>query len=110
MENNTADSEVIVACCGLVCSKCGAFTKGKCTGCHGEKPMFKSCPVKKCVKEHDWQTCGQCSTVSDFKKCKKLYNPISRLFGFIFRSNRLGNLEAIRHDGLDEFWKRMRLK
>jgi len=33
------DQEVVVAHCGLVCSKCGAFKNGKCEGCHSEKPM-----------------------------------------------------------------------
>lgn len=95
--------QIIIAKCGLVCSSCGAFTRGKCKGCDSQKPMFKNCPVKKCSTEKNYQTCAQCTEYPDLKKCKKLHNFISIIFGFLFRSNRLANLKKIRTQGLDIF-------
>lgn len=93
----------IVACCGLVCSNCGALRKGKCQGCHGDKPMFRNCPVKACVKSHDYGTCANCGEFKDLHDCGKLDNFISRLFGWLFGSNRIGNLCRIREVGLEAF-------
>lgn len=103
-------SKAIVACCGLVCSECGAFKKSRCQGCHSEKPMFKNCPVKKCVSDNSFKTCAQCGAYSNLKQCRKLHNPISRIFGFIFRTNRIGNLEQIRADGFEKFADCLRKK
>jgi Protein of unknown function (DUF3795) len=95
--------DVIIAYCGIVCSKCGAFIKGKCKGCHGDKPMYKNCPIKKCNVAADLATCADCKDFKDLKKCKKLNNLISKIFGLIFRSNRIGNLVHIREIGLEKF-------
>ena len=97
------ESEKIIAYCGLVCSECGAYKKQKCQGCHSEKPMFKNCPVKKCALENCFSTCADCVEFEDLKQCKKLNNFISKIIGFIFRSDRIGNLNKIREDGLDVF-------
>jgi hypothetical protein len=96
-------NEVIVANCGLVCSACGVYTRGKCDGCFGEKPMFRNCPVKKCTAERGYATCAECTQFAELKRCKKLNNPISKIVGFIFRTNRVGNLTRIRRDGLEAF-------
>jgi len=47
-------SEVIIADCGLVCSSCGAYGKGKCMGCHGGKPMNSRCSIRVCVTNHGY--------------------------------------------------------
>ena len=94
---------VVLACCGLVCSECGAITKGKCQGCHSEKPMSLHCKVKPCVKERNWATCAECGDFTNLKDCKKLNNFISKIFAFIFRSDRIGNLNCIREVGLEKF-------
>lgn len=96
-------SAVIVGCCGLVCSNCGAYTRGRCQGCHSDKPMFARCPVKACVKFRQYSTCADCSVYHDLKQCGKLHNFISRIIGFLFRSNRIGNLQLIRRIGLEMF-------
>lgn len=41
-----AAGEKIIAYCGLVCDDCGAFKKGKCQGCHCDKPLNRGCKVK----------------------------------------------------------------
>jgi len=94
---------VIVAQCGLVCSECGAFKKGKCKGCYGGRPMFSNCPIKKCCMETRRTTCADCAQFPNLKDCRKLNNLISKFFGLVFRSDRIGNLNAIREVGLEKF-------
>ena len=96
-------SGFVIAHCGLVCSECGAFVKGRCDGCHSEKPKFRNCPVKRCNLEHAYVTCADCQEFGDLGECKKLNNWISKLFGLIFRSDRMGNLNRIRQTSLEEF-------
>ena len=93
----------IVAHCGLVCSQCGSLRKGKCQGCHSEKPMFGRCPVRRCTRERGCATCADCAEFADLHQCRKLNNWIAKIFGLIFRSDRIGNLERIRAQGLDRF-------
>jgi hypothetical protein len=102
---NATVQEVIIAHCGLVCSKCGSFKKGRCHGCHSEKPMFKNCPIKKCNIDGNLATCSDCADFEDLKKCKKLNNFISKIFGLLFGTNRIGNLVRIREIGPDVFKK-----
>jgi len=93
----------IVAYCGLLCSECGAFRKHKCQGCHSEKPMFRNCPVKKCAAGRNYSTCAECGDFEDLKGCGKLNNFVSKILGFVFRTNRIGNLRRIREIGLEQF-------
>lgn len=95
--------ELILARCGLVCSDCGAYRKGKCGGCHCDKPMNAGCKVKPCAQDRNCTTCADCTDFENLKDCKKLNNFISKIFGLIFRSDRIGNLSRIRESGLDEF-------
>ena len=94
---------IIVAHCGLVCSECGAWRKGKCGGCHGDKPMFTNCPVKRCGAEKKLSCCADCPDFRDLRACRKLNSFIAKVIGFFTRSNRIGNLERIRQMGLDGF-------
>ena len=98
-----SEKQVIIAYCGLVCSECGAFKKQRCEGCHSEKPMHKGCKVKPCAIERNYTTCAECGDFENLKDCKKLNNFISKIFGLIFRSDRIGNLNQIRQAGLDRF-------
>ncbi|MBF0543853.1 MAG: DUF3795 domain-containing protein [Candidatus Riflebacteria bacterium] len=97
------NKEVIIARCGLVCSECGSYLKGKCSGCHSEKPMFANCPTKKCTLEKNILTCAECSDFQNLKECGKLHNWISRFFGWIYGTNRIGHLESIRKTNLESF-------
>jgi hypothetical protein len=100
---SAAPTELIVARCGLVCSNCGAFRRDRCGGCHSDKPMFSRCPVKACAVEKGCSTCAACESFPDLRACGKLNNFIARIFGFIFRSDRIGSLYRIREIGLDAF-------
>jgi hypothetical protein len=99
-ENTKKD---LIASCGLVCSECGMFSRGRCDGCGAEKSCFKGCPVKKCSTEKKCATCADCHDFSDLRACKKLNNFISKVFGFIFRKDRIGQLIRIREIGPDAF-------
>ncbi len=95
--------DIIVAYCGLVCSACGMYLKGKCEGCHSEKPMNRRCKTKACCVEKGYDTCEDCEEFEELRKCRKLNNMISKLFGLVFGINSIGNLTRIREVGLDEF-------
>ena len=101
MSENT--QEVIIAYCGLVCSNCGMYLKGKCLGCHSDRPMNRNCKIKACAIDRGYATCAECNEFQNLKKCGKLYNLISRFFSFIFHTDRIGNLNRIREIGLREF-------
>lgn len=53
--------------------------------------------------ERGYATCAECTDFQNLKECKKLYNIVSRFFGFIFHTNRIGNLIRIREIGLEKF-------
>lgn len=94
---------MILGRCGLVCSQCGAFIKGKCLGCLSGKQAFKSCGVKKCVEEKNLPTCAACADYQDLKKCGKLNNFIAKVIGLMSGSNRIGNLNRLREVGPQKF-------
>ncbi len=95
--------DVLIAYCGLCCSNCGSYRKARCQGCHSDTAMFKNCPVKACASGHGYTTCADCADFGDLKECKKLYNFISRAFGFVFQTDRIGKLNHIRQVGLEKF-------
>jgi len=59
--------------------------------------------MKACAIEHGYITCADCNDFENLKDCRKLNNLISNLFGFIFRTDRIGNLRRIREVGLKAF-------
>jgi len=107
MTTNTED--VLVAYCGLVCTNCGMYKKGSCAGCHSAKPKNRHCSMKKCATERNYSTCADCAEFTELAKCRKLNNPVSRFFGFIFHTDRIGNLNKIREVGLEAFKEERRL-
>ena len=94
---------VIIAYCGLVCSNCGMYRKEKCAGCHSDRPMNRNCKMKACAMEHKYITCADCKEFDRLEDCRKLNNMVSKFFGFIFRTNRIGNLYRIREIGIEAF-------
>ncbi len=97
------EETIIVAHCGLVCSYCGMYLKGKCAGCHSDKPMNRNCKMKACSIERGYKNCAECTEFDNLKNCTKLNNFIANFFGFIFRTNRIGNLNRIREIGIEAF-------
>lgn len=100
-----ADSENI-AYCGLYCEACGKYSRGKCSGCmKNEKASW--CGVRKCCIENGYKSCADCRTYTDPKECKDFHNPISRVIGFVFRSDRRGCIEYIRSNGYKAYAEHM---
>jgi len=90
----------LVAYCGLYCGACGSYRKEHCPGCH-ENAKASWCVVRKCCIENGIESCAQCATHTDPNDCKKFNNFISKVFGFVFRSNRQACILQIRKEGLD---------
>lgn len=67
--------------------------------------MYRNCKVKKCCIDRQFSTCAECNEFANLRECRNLHNLISRIFGFIFRTNRIGNLNRIRELGIDQFTK-----
>jgi hypothetical protein len=88
----------LVARCGLYCGACGSYLRGRCPGCAGND-RATWCKVRTCCRDHGWASCAECSEHSEPKSCGKFDNFISRIFGFIFRSDRAACIAQIRkHD------------
>jgi hypothetical protein len=96
----------LVAYCGLYCGACPQFVKAKCQGCQkNDKATW--CQIRVCCAEKSFSSCAQCKDFSDVNNCKKFNNFFSKLFAFIFRSNRKACLERIKVVGLEKFAKEM---
>lgn len=103
LSNPPPDSHV--SPCGLLCSACGKFKKGRCQGCQIE-PGFSRCPVRRCVVERKIETCAECADFRaprDYRECKKVWNPIARLFGLLFGGDRPAALALLRDGGREAY-------
>ncbi len=94
--------KALIAFCGLYCGACKSFLKEKCPGC---KENFKArwCAVRTCNLEHNYNSCADCKEYPNAKDCKKFNNPISKIFGVVFRSDRNAGIEMIKQKGYDSF-------
>ena len=89
----------LVAYCGLYCGACRSYLKGKCLGCHhNEKVTW--CKVRSCCIGLGINSCAECKDYSDPMDCIKFNNFISRLVGFVLRSDRRACILQIRDKGL----------
>jgi hypothetical protein len=89
----------LVARCGLYCGACGAYLKGRCPGCAGnEKATW--CGVRSCCLERGFATCADCKEFADPRNCGKFNNFVSKVFGFLFRSNRPACIDQVRRLGV----------
>lgn len=105
MENVKIDSE-LVSYCGLYCGSCSKYLKGKCEGCaKNEKATW--CKIRKCCTEKQINSCAQCDVYSDVKDCKMFDNFVSRMFEFVFKSDRKAGINMIKNSGFEEFVKYM---
>ena len=98
-----SDVQVIpemVAYCGLYCGACKSYTNGKCKGCH-ENSKATWCTVRSCCIEKNIASCADCTDHPDPCDCRKFNNFMSKLFGFVFKSDRAACIEQIRQSGID---------
>ncbi|MBN1671230.1 MAG: DUF3795 domain-containing protein [Kiritimatiellae bacterium] len=90
----------LVAYCGLYCGACGAYLKGRCPGCH-ENGKATWCKIRSCCIENQLASCADCRQFPEANDCRKFNNLISKLFGFVFRSDRAACIRQIRERGIE---------
>jgi hypothetical protein len=98
MQKITADSG-LVAYCGLYCGACGKFLRGKCEGCHNNAKATW-CKVRSCNIERHTLSCAECVDYPNVKNCGKFNNAISKVIGFVLRSDRAACITQIRNLGV----------
>lgn len=89
----------LVAYCGLYCGACGAYLRDRCPGCH-ENTRASWCKVRLCCMEHEYASCADCKEYADPKECKKYNNVISKIVGFVLRSDRAACIGQIKQMGI----------
>lgn len=96
----------LVAYCGLHCGACKRYLSEKCPGCQkNEKAAW--CGIRKCCLANNYKTCAECQKYADVMECKDFNNFFSKLFGFIFRSNRKACILRVKEIGIGAFAKEM---
>jgi hypothetical protein len=96
----------LVAHCGLYCAACQSYLDEKCKGCH-ENSKATWCKVRSCCMEKQIKSCAECREFSDPRACKKFNNFMSKLFGLVFKSDRVACIAQIRRLGLEGHAKAM---
>lgn len=103
MKEIKADNQLISAC-GLYCGACRKYLNDKCHGCRlNEKAAW--CKTRKCVKDNGFRTCAECGTA--VKDCKTYSNFISKVFAFLFKSDRPACIGYIKEHGEQAFAEEM---
>ncbi|MBI4859600.1 MAG: DUF3795 domain-containing protein [Candidatus Riflebacteria bacterium] len=96
----------LIACCGLYCGACGSYLRERCPGCLGNTSATW-CKVRACCLERGHGSCADCTSVHDVRDCGKFHNWISRLIGFVLRSDRAACIACIKEKGRDAFAREM---
>ena len=89
----------LVAYCGLYCGACRKHLAERCPGCH-DNAKATWCKVRTCCSEHGYASCADCKEFADPRDCRLFNNPISKLFGLIFRSDRAACIRQIKELGV----------
>ncbi len=89
----------LISYCGLYCGNCRAYNKGNCPGCR-EKTDAGWCKVRTSVVERRYFTCADCP---EMDTCNIRDNWLSKIFEFVFRSDKTLNLTVMREKGYDFF-------
>ena len=105
MKNITTDSE-LVSYCGLYCGACKKYISNKCEGCH-DNTKATWCKVRSCNRERRYATCAECVDHPNEKECKKFNNAISKIIGFVLRSDRAACITQIKNLGLQGHAEKM---
>ncbi|MBT3209502.1 MAG: DUF3795 domain-containing protein [Bacteroidetes bacterium] len=105
MEKQIEVNEKLVAYCGLYCAECKKHKKGSCPGCHdNEKASW--CKVRKCCIENNYESCADCKLMP-IEECKYYNNFMSKVFGYIFNSDRKACINRIKEIGHEGFANEM---
>jgi hypothetical protein len=89
----------LVAYCGLYCGACRAYLKERCPGCH-ENAKATWCKLRACCIERGYKSCADCADFADPMQCGKYNNFISKVVGFLLRSNRAACIGQIKKLGV----------
>lgn len=92
----------LVASCGLYCAECRSYQKGKCPSC-AENKKATWCGVRTCVAANNYKSCADCQQFSDPMQCAKFNNFMSKLFAFVFRSDRAACISMIKEKGYEGY-------
>lgn len=98
MKDIIPDSQ-LVAYCGLYCGACTRYLREKCPGCH-ENNKATWCKVRSCCVNNNYSSCAECKEFPDPNDCKMFNNFMSKMFAFIFRSNRAACIKQIKDLGI----------
>lgn len=96
----------LLAKCGLYCGACPRYLKDKCPGCK-ENHAAKWCKLRTCCIEKGIATCADCTEFESVMDCKQYNTFMSKLFGFIFKTDRAACIERIKTNGADAFIDQM---
>lgn len=89
----------LVAYCGLYCGACRSYLREKCPGCH-DNEKAKWCKIRVCCIDNQYLSCADCKQYDSPKDCKMFNNFMAKLFGLIFRSDRLACIQQIKELGI----------
>lgn len=104
--NEIVSDPQLVAFCGLYCGACKRHLQEKCPGCHdNEKASW--CKVRACCLENGYSSCAECKEFNNPNDCKEFNNFISKIFGFIFRSDRAACIDLIKEVGNTAYAEKM---
>ena len=109
MKKEIVKDKNLVAYCGLYCGACGRYLSDKCPGCQkNDKAAW--CQIRKCCQENKYFSCADCHFFSNVRDCKKFNNFISKIFAFIFRSDRSACVKRIKEVGCEKYAEEMTAK
>jgi len=91
----------LISYCGLYCGSCRSYLKGKCPGCR-DNVKATWCKVRQCCIENSLQSCAACTTI-ELMDCGKYNNFISKIFGYLFNSDRSACIARIKEIGYDDY-------
>ncbi|MCK9160874.1 MAG: DUF3795 domain-containing protein [Bacteroidaceae bacterium] len=94
----------LIAYCGLYCGACHAYLKDKCPGCR-KNDKAGWCKIRKCCFVNNYHTCADCE--KNVHNCKKFNSFMSKIFAWIFKSDREGCIKRIKEVGEDKFAEEM---
>jgi hypothetical protein len=96
----------LIGYCGLYCGACRKYLNEKCPGCR-KNETATWCKVRTCGIAHQYASCADCMEIAEVMDCKKFNNFISKIFGFLFGSDRNACIQLIKKEGYDAFARRM---
>ncbi len=100
MEKEVEENCELIARCGLYCGACRKYLAGKCPGCRKNKEL-SWCKTRSCCMVNAYHSCADCTR--DVKDCPVYSNFISKVFGFIFNSDRSACVARIQEIGKDAY-------